>query len=155
MEKNIKEKKKEIEGMIQNTIEKFFNDGVTKRFDVGLPATNTLIRTMIDTAKHGAKQLVSSGKVTIDMNLMRIYVPEDFEPNVLAALPYAVPEMVYQTFDVFCDGEKYGEVKYGGEIAPHIDGMMLCIGFETTFSYTLYEKTFTLDFADEEKDTES
>ena len=155
MSESIEETKYKIEKMIYDSVESLFKNGTSDPFDVGLPSTDSMIQMMLHNVKHTAHRLVEGGEVNVDMERKTITLLDDFEPNVLSALPYAVPEMVGNKFDVFYDEEKIGEAIYGGEIKPRLEGTILHLGFQTDFAYTRHSATITLEFADEEKDPKS
>jgi len=155
MSENIEETKNKIEKMIYDSVESLFKKGTSDPFDVGLPSTDSMIQMMLHNVKHTARRLVENGEVKIDMERRTITLLDDFEPNVLSSLPYAIPEMSGNKFDVVFENEKIGEATYGGEIEPHLVGTTLHMGFQTNFAYTRHSATITIEFADEEKDPES
>ena len=151
---SVEEEKAKIEKMIFDNVQSLFEKGQHKPFDVGLPFEENLVHTMLDTVKMSAHHIVERGIVSVDLEHFRIGIPDDFEMSILAALPYAVPEMAHKQFSVMCEGDKIGEIGYGGEITPYIDGTILRMGYENTFIRTMHTATIEVVFDNEEKDTQ-
>jgi len=154
MLERVEEEKAKIEKMIFKSVNSLFEKGQHKSFGAGLAFEENLVHEMLDMVKMSAHRIVERGIVSVDLEHLRIGIPDDFEMSILAALPYAVPDMAHKQFSVMCEGEEIGEIGYGGEIVPYIDGTMLRMGYENTFIRTYHTATIEVVFENEEKDTQ-